>query len=117
MDLESLKNMTTLACDDDGNLLYSDQGFIVLRGDEALVQDIRTALKLHRGEYPFDPDQGVNYERFMSSNNKDILIDYIKTTIKNDPRVRTFYVRLLSHDKILSLEITIYTKWGSKVNV
>lgn len=109
--------MTTLAVDNDGNLLYNDTGFVVLTGDEALAQDIRTSLRLHRGEYPFNPDVGVNYANFMKTNNRDILIDYIKSVVKSDPRVSRFNVNLELVNKKLTVNINIYTKWGTKVNV
>jgi hypothetical protein len=48
-----------LALDTSGDLLVSGGDFVLLQGNDAIVQECQTALGLYTGEYPFDTTIGT----------------------------------------------------------
>lgn len=78
--------MTTLRLDENNNLVVGEN-FLTLSGIEALIQDVRTRLKMFLGEYPFDTSKGVDYVSLFQNNDKKEIQNAIIAEIKKDKRV------------------------------
>lgn len=78
--------MTTLRLDENNNLVVGES-LLTLSGIEALMQDIRTRLKMFLGEYPFDTSKGVDYVSLFQNNDKKEIQNAIIAEIKKDKRV------------------------------
>ena len=78
--------MTTLRLDENNNLIVGEN-FLTLSGIEALIQDVRTRLKMFLGEYPFDTSKGVDYVSLFQNNDKKEIENAILAEIKKDKRV------------------------------
>lgn len=66
---------------------YTQAGFVKTEGTPALLQDLATRLRLLRGEYLYNHEEGVDYPSLMSANNIDYILQSIDLEFKKDPRV------------------------------
>ena len=109
--------MTTLMLDSHNNIIAGKE-FLILKGNEALKQDIRTRLSMFSGEYPFDTTQGVDYLGLLKDNNRDNIKNAIISEIKKDSRVTQVYIKKIEIESgALKLEIQITNTQGEAIDV
>lgn len=66
------------------DLLLDDQGMMeTLTGDETSAQAVRLTLEAWKGEFPFDPTHGTEYERIMGRKARDLSDDEIPEVIRD----------------------------------
>lgn len=109
--------MTTLKLDSNNNLEVG-RDFILLSGNEALAQDIKTRLDFWQKENPFDITQGLDYINLLSQNDTNELKEAIIKEVKKDERI---YNVVISKFEIiqnrLELALEIETNNGDFLNV
>ncbi len=100
--------MITLRLDSHNNII-AGESFLILQGNEALRQDIRTRLGMFIGEYPFNTTQGVDYIGLLQDNNRDDIKNAIIAEIKKDSRVAQVNItkaKVVSGTLELNIQIT-----------
>ena len=103
---------------DSHNNIISGESFLILKGNEALRQDIRTRLSMFLGEYPFDTTQGVDYIELLKDNNRDNIKNAIISEIKKDSRITQVAIKKVEIESgALKLEIQITNTQGEVIDV
>ena len=54
-----------------------------ISGDETTAQAVRLTLEVYRGEFPFDPTHGTEYERIMGKKRSELEDDEIPEVIRD----------------------------------
>lgn len=109
--------MQTFLLDKNNNLVVSGN-ILLANGNQAILQDVNTKLRLIKGEYPFNIEEGLNYFNLIQSNNRDNIKNTIVNTIQNDSRIsQTIVENIIIKDNTLKLDIRIITSDGSILNV
>lgn len=54
-----------------------------ISGDETSAQAVRLTLEVYRGEFPFDPTHGTDYEKIMGKKAHDLDEDEIPEVIRD----------------------------------
>lgn len=109
--------MTTLRLDENNNLIVGEN-FLTLSGIEALIQDVRTRLKMFLGEYPFDTSNGVDYVGLFQNNDKKEIENAIIAEIKKDKRVSQVIIENLDFTNgKLTLNIKVINGEGESAYV
>ena len=109
--------MVTFALDNENNLIVGSE-LIIKNGNDALVQDIKTRLKMFMGEYPFDNSIYIDYISLIASNNQKDLENAIIAEVKKDTRVLECVLESFSiTNSTAKLSLTIHTQSGEVVNV
>lgn len=57
--------------------------FQTVAGDEAVAQNVRLTLDVWRGEFPFDPSHGTDYERIMGKKPGELEEDEVPEVIRD----------------------------------
>lgn len=104
--------MISLAIDENNNLVVG-RNFGTKNGNECLIQDMKTALSLQQGEYPFNINKGINYLDYLQQNRQQFLLSQIVSTCLNDVRVSKVDLDVSKNNK--SLEIKILTTKNEEV--
>lgn len=55
----------------------------IVAGDEATAQNVRLTLDVWRGEFPFDPTHGTDYERIMGKKPGELEDDEVPEIIRD----------------------------------
>ena len=107
----------SLKVDDNGNLQIGAQ-FQTVSGREALIQDIKTRLRLVQGEFHFDTDAGMPYFELLQNNNRRAFENEIISEVLKDSRVKNAKI---SNSELkngnLKLEIEITTREGWVIQI
>lgn len=107
----------SLKVDNSGNLQVGTE-FKTVAGREALIQDIRTRLRLFQGEFHFDIDAGLPYIDMLHNNNRQTFENEIISEILKDSRVKT--ARINNSELIngkLNIEVEITTQEGYTLTI
>ena len=60
------------------DLILDDAGALeTISGDETTAQAVRLTLEVYRGEFPFDPTHGTEYERIMGKKRSELELSLI----------------------------------------
>lgn len=109
--------MTTLALDSDNNIIYSMHSMDMYTGVDALAQDIRTKLRMYKGECFLNPSLGIRYANPMQRYSTDLLRNVITEAIESDSRVAYCTVDInLAHD-IIEVNSVVTPKEGEPIHV
>lgn len=66
------------------DLILDDAGALeTISGDETTAQAVRLTLEVYRGEFPFDPTHGTEYERIMGKKRSELEDDEIPEVIRD----------------------------------
>lgn len=87
--------MTSLMIDDNNNLVFGNDLFIV-KGLEALKQDIRTRLGMFKGENPLNLNDGVPYVEMLKSGNRNLFKSTLRNECLKDNRLKNAEVSIES---------------------
>lgn len=108
--------MSSLAIDENNNLMLEGGNLFAKTDAEALAQDIKTRLGLCRGENPFDTDEGIDYDNDVLG--KKAGQNYYRQVIRNrileDPTniINVNEVRFSSQGDQVTLEAEIESVFG-----
>lgn len=83
--------MTTIAVDDNNNIIVKASNLVIKDDAEALAQDVKTRLGLVTGENPFDLNEGIPY--FDKILGKGGGISYVKKLLHNRIMEYDEYIR------------------------
>lgn len=66
------------------DITIDDAGdFQIVAGDEATAQNVRLTLDVWRGEFPFDPTHGTDYERIMGKKPGELEDDEVPEVVRD----------------------------------
>lgn len=109
--------MKTFKLDDKNNLVVNSD-IVLCEGDEALLQDINTKLRLIKGEYPFNINYGLDYFNLIQNNNRAVITETIIKELESDSRISQAIIdKISTSNNTLILNIKIITIEGRVLNV
>ena len=109
--------MKTFKLDNKNNIVVNSN-IVLLEGNDALLQDINTKLRLIKGEYPFNINDGIDYFNLIQNNNRAFIKEIIIKELLKDSRISQVLVdKLETKGNVLYLNIRIITIYGEVINV
>lgn len=109
--------MQTFKLDNKNNLIVNSN-IVLINDNEALLQDINTKLRLIKGEYPFNINDGIDYFNLIQNNNRANIKETIIKELLKDSRISQVIIdKLETNGNTLILDIRIITIDGSVLNV
>ena len=66
------------------DIAFDEEGIMeTVAGDDAIAQNVRLTLEVWRGEFPFDPTHGTDYERIMGKKPHELEEDEVAEVIRD----------------------------------
>lgn len=88
--------------DNEGNLLYTQTGFVDARSVDAALQTLSCRLRLLNGEYLLILNEGIDYQEHLDL--QDDLLTALRDELKKDPRVALVTAERRDSDVTLGIQ-------------
>lgn len=104
--------------DNDNNLVFENQGLVIVEDDDSLAQDVKNRLLLYKGECFYNPDLGVLYHKDLHLFDKNSIIQLIKNQLNEEPRIKDYDIQIVSQESgTINIELKLTTKEGNIIYV
>jgi len=105
--------MPDISVDDDGEWTFVNGDFVIVEGAEEVRQDIRTVLRISKGEVQFDADAGVDTEIVFAAGAtlEDVAGEY-RDVILGRPGVTVVETPVLAEKANRTIEISYTAQYS-----
>lgn len=108
--------MTSLRLDNNNNLVVNGD-VATINNIDALAQDVKSIVMLHKMEYIYNTNKGVDWLKFLQENDTSLLLSEIESQLYEDSRIKSVSISASSSDGVLDLKINTTSNEEVIVNV